>query len=981
MDSSPSLASVAPQLTYQEQSSPPTPTFSPPPWPLTEIDYDLQELSKMETAVRWAPASTAEDQRFLYVDSKGQTFSHCRVTSRPDKSTLSYEVLSSASNGSEFRSFDWSPIEEKLVAVGHAMGEVVVVHLEDGTRTPLTLPSKVQRVCHGLAWNTRGLLAAELDKFRGDHCVYIWDPNQRPVRGTSRGGSDRQVPDPLRKYANGEPVTSLTFLRDQPNVLIAGTKGQSNYFASCAPHDDATVCIWDRRSGSRYSAATGGSSGTIDGGQVLEIKPDIDTGSTIWNLRFSQTHRGRLGMSTDTGIFRAYHVEKEYSAEEHRVTLEKTVGGESGKNYPELLYTKNVREFQTGSPPQARSEDPSKRVGAFDFLNFCSSGDLEAITILNDKTVAMYRLPPIPGPVSLSFQSLFVRGGFANGQDFKTIAPETGVKVGQALDDAQGRAFEMKLEAEMEEKEVEDEEDLTEIWNLSSRARRELFVLPEKAANFKDALTMMAVPRLRLQEGHLLDPRRIFNIVTEDPGLLSLWDWISFARTRAASKSQIVRGVDMNYLGVQSVWTGNLGLSLENRLASSDLDDDVDVSKLIEELVKQLELPDYKMCDTDFKTRRQLCLDICGGIGTVKQLEKEMAAFIKADEITKAALFAMFQEEDDLAYKALKDSPAEMHKFLAMAVAGGSTAKENKDWDEACAELAIRSIDPFTKAILARVRKGSWDVVLEETTSLPLKYRVQVALRWLPDDKLTTYIRDATSEAVRQGDIEGWVLTGLDHAAMDLFDSYIDKFNDFQTAVSVMSYAVPRFISDPRNISRFYGWRNAYRYQMNRWKMYLWRARFDINSRDLAVTWDGRRLTKPPPQQVSLVCTYCTQLLSQKGEQPEHEVSGAETIHHTQGNPLGSSQTGGIICPKCGRHMPRCGVCGGWLGTPRPMPKSSVAEDATKGIAALRLEEGLRKSVAFCIRCSHGNHADHAKTWFETHRKCPVTDCNCMCRE
>lgn len=199
--------------------------FSPsssftPAWPLTPVDLELQVLGTMETAVRWASASTADDARFLYVDIKGHKFQHCKVTSRPDKFTLTFDILAERAIDAEFRSFDWSPTEENLVAVGHASGEVGVVRLDDGVRTPLALPSKGQRVCHGLAWNTRGLLAAGLDKFRGDHCLNVWDINQRPLRvGT--------VPDPLFKYANGEPVTSVKFFTDQPSVLIAGTKGQS----------------------------------------------------------------------------------------------------------------------------------------------------------------------------------------------------------------------------------------------------------------------------------------------------------------------------------------------------------------------------------------------------------------------------------------------------------------------------------------------------------------------------------------------------------------------------------------------------------------------------------------------------------------------------------------------------------------------------------------------------------------------------------
>ncbi|KMU89900.1 CDNA sequence [Coccidioides immitis H538.4] len=946
----------------------------------------------METAIRWAPASTPDDQRFLYVDIKGQEFKHCKVTSRPDKFTLTYDVLSAFSHGSEFRSFDWCPTEENLVAVGHASGDVVVAHLDTGALIPLALPSKVQRACHGLAWNSSGLLAAGLDKFRGDYCLNIWDPHQRPVRMASRGGSERQVPDPLRRYANGEPVASVRFFNDQPSLLIAGMKGHSvrlydlreshgnpslqfstrcvheltvnrldeNYFASCAPFDNASICIWDRRSGSRYSTAAGTSSGTIDAGHVLEIRPGIASGSTIRSLRFSQTQRGRLGMLTDRGIFRAYHIAKDHSPDELRAALEKTVGRGSSKHYPEQLYTKTVRDFQTSFPPKTRSEDSSQRVSAFDFMTTDSFDGLEAITILNDRNVAVYSLP---------------LGSSLQPKDRRQRRPPKKSKITHL--EKWSVVWKEGKPMARQEKTMGRTQCGTGI--ISSRQRREKLLLPEKLANVQDALTLMTIPRLRLREGYTLNPERNQNIVSDDTALQDLWAWIERAHTRASDGSMIIHGVDMNYLGVQSIWSGNLGLSLENRLASSDLDDDVDVPKLIEQLAKKLDLQETKMCDTDFMPQRQLCLYICGAIASVDDLEGVVTQLVEERQHTQAAAFALFHDETELAYKALRNNrPTQAHKLLAMAIAGAPRGDPNFDWEEACAEIAKELTDPFAKAILALVSKGSWESVLRETT-LPLRYRVEVAVRWLPDDQLTTYIRDTSMEAVQQGDIEGAVLTGLDHAAMDLFQSYINKFNDIQTAVLVMNYAVPRLVSDAFNANRFHAWRETYRQQMNSWKMHLHRAKFDVDSRNLAVSWDGRKLTRSQPQQVSLVCNYCTRPLSQQEERPDHQLAGAESTHHTPNNPLGSAQMGGTVCPKCGRHMPRCGVCSLWLGSPHPLSRAAIADDSKKGEEAHRPEEMLKRFVVFCIKCNHGYHADHAKVWFSRHKSCPVSECGCIC--
>jgi hypothetical protein len=48
-------------------------------------------------------------------------------------------------------------------------------------------------------------------------------------------------------------------------------------------------------------------------------------------------------------------------------------------------------------------------------------------------------------------------------------------------------------------------------------------------------------------------------------------------------------------------------------------------------------------------------------------------------------------------------------------------------------------------------------------------------------------------------------------------------------------------------------------------------------------------------------------------------------------------------------------------------------------------EEMLSKFTVFCVRCSHGFHAAHAREWFGGyagrggHSVCPVSNCNCIC--
>jgi hypothetical protein len=437
----------------------------------------------------------------------------------------------------------------------------------------------------------------------------------------------------------------------------------------------------------------------------------------------------------------------------------------------------------------------------------------------------------------------------------------------------------------------------------------------------------------------------------------------------------------------------------------------LDPDQMVKDLVQQLGLPEGKGCKTEFWEHRQLSLHICGAIETQEDLVEVVDRLVGQRQHTKAAALAIFQNEAKIAFHALrKNEPTQGHKLLAMAiVAGGKGQHTDPDWEATCEEIATELTDPYARAILALVSKASWDSVLAETT-LPLKYRVEVALRWLPDDELTVYLRETKAAAIRQGDIEGIVLTGLRHSALDLFQSYIRKFDDVQTPVLAMSHTVPRYIDDEPGKAKFRAWRETYRRQINSWKLQLERTRFDVGSRRFAVTWDGRRLIAPAPQQVSLTCNYCTRPLSQvdpissstasttgAGGSASASTTASDMLHSNASSTTtslsyqgaqGPILMSGTVCPRCFRHMPRCGVCSLWLGSPDPMSRAAILADAKEDeknsdskpdLRRPSEDDLVRRFVVFCINCNHGFHANHAKGWFTKHRVCPVAECSCIC--
>lgn len=372
---------------------------------------------------------------------------------------------------------------------------------------------------------------------------------------------------------------------------------------------------------------------------------------------------------------------------------------------------------------------------------------------------------------------------------------------------------------------------------------------------------------------------------------------------------------------------------------------------------------------TDFPELRQLCLFNCGLAISSADLELVAKDLVRQGQRTKAAALALFHGNAGFACSALlsgRSSPA--HKLLAMGIRGFAKGDYDDDWNQTCKNIAEDLDDPYSRAMMAFVGSGDWYSVLDET-ALPLSNRVGVALMHLPDDALTAYLNQTSADAIREGDIEGIVLTGLTEQAMDLFQNYVIKYNDVQSAALAMALTSPRYFID----DRLEQWKESYRYSIQSWKMHHARIRFDIQTTRLSKTSDGRITIKPPPRQVTLRCNYCERPLARSDNGRDDSTIG-EGAHITDGHPLGGyGATSGTACPSCGRHLPRCGVCMRWLGMPDPTSRGGIAASATQD------QDPMAGFLNFCMTCKHGCHADHARDWFSLHQVCPVPECQCFC--
>ncbi|KAF6842454.1 WD repeat domain-containing protein [Colletotrichum musicola] len=471
---------------------------------------------------------------------------------------------------------------------------------------------------------------------------------------------------------------------------------------------------------------------------------------------------------------------------------------------------------------------------------------------------------------------------------------------------------------------------------------------------------------LRAKEKYLFDCNINRSVVSDDPWLRFVWDWIADAEDAAHDGGMKLEPLDLSYMGVCTLWCNDLGQKPSSRLPEAV---PVPETKLWEKCVgsicKKRRLPKYEGIQTKKPFHRQLCLDICGW-GDTAAHEARGATHDPGQDYpttthTMAAARALFKGDTKEAIRILKTAsvthPELLFVSLALQLMGKSDdklSKEQLDFDEAVASKT----DPYLRAISSLIATGDWFAIANQK-SLPLSDRAYVAVRNFDDEQLTKWLHEQASMAVETGDIEGIVLTGITDRLVDIFAKYVEKFNDYQTATLVMSFCAPRYIDDYRCLA----WRNAYRSYLQRHKAFLQRTKFEVESTKKSKR-GGRPTIKPPSRQIALRCVYCDAETTLAGSGPPPGAPDSR-------NPLmATSINAGISCPNCGRHLPRCVVCLEVVGVPRS-DRPELNGEPDIWMAA--------NFPTFCLKCEHVLHLDHARKWFARHVECPVPECRCRC--
>lgn len=188
-------------------------------------------MDKYDSIIRWFPNRTRDE--FLHVDFERHTIKIHAATGHARLGQFDYKPLYSPIDLpklTSYTTYDWSPTQDGLVAVGTSNGEVQLLKVDDVSYATLNLPLKLQRSCQSVAFNTTGLLAVGLDRVRNDSCLQIWDVNQC-LSGWDQTKPGYPAPittivEPFKKLEASVSVASIRFFEDQPQTLVAGIKSQ-----------------------------------------------------------------------------------------------------------------------------------------------------------------------------------------------------------------------------------------------------------------------------------------------------------------------------------------------------------------------------------------------------------------------------------------------------------------------------------------------------------------------------------------------------------------------------------------------------------------------------------------------------------------------------------------------------------------------------------------------------------------------------------
>ncbi|KAI5465740.1 hypothetical protein BGZ63DRAFT_374423 [Mariannaea sp. PMI_226] len=387
--------------------------------------------------VKWATHPSVDS--FIHINLQHRVVQVYEPTGHARAGRFDYQKTYRHDDFPPLTTYDWSPTNPGLLAVGTGTGIVNLLKIDDGSNAYVELGLKMSRTCQAVAFNKSGLLAVGLDRVRMDQCLHIWDVNRlssmdKNTRGFPQDAAN--ITDPKYRLEPSVSVSSVKFFEDNPQTLVVGIKAQglrihdlrdpgnvttfqtkcnnnltvdndANYFASSAL-DHPGIMIWDRRATSKpvashtYMQAV--EEDNLPWGGALKLDRVIETDSDpflaegkhslIRSLRYSRDQCGLLAVLSRTGQLKILQTNRE------TVTTIAQTG-------PELLQVQKSYEMDVSYVETSRKND---RIVAFDWVPLGSAvlrprllilranGSFEILEQPSDTADHVFKLVPWQAP-------------------------------------------------------------------------------------------------------------------------------------------------------------------------------------------------------------------------------------------------------------------------------------------------------------------------------------------------------------------------------------------------------------------------------------------------------------------------------------------------------------------------------------------------------------------------------------------------------
>ncbi|GAA5963459.1 hypothetical protein JCM21900_004650 [Sporobolomyces salmonicolor] len=374
----------------------------------------------------------------------------------------------------------------------------------------------------------------------------------------------------------------------------------------------------------------------------------------------------------------------------------------------------------------------------------------------------------------------------------------------------------------------------------------------------------------------------------------------------------------------------------------------------------------FAISSSNFAAQRKLALQTCGAEWE-EAWEAVCSRFEKQGDYEAAARQAFFSGQLEKSMNYLRQCIDKDLRMLAPIVAAYLAQRESltgseSNYAELCQSLALSSETPWVRALFAFLASGGeWRELVNEI-GLPLRERVAVALRFLSDSELVSFLKELDKESLSYGDLEAVILYGLRNDGLTLLSNFVDRTADVQTAALAYSFVSPGLIRSDLRVKR---WIETYRTQLDSLQLYAERAMFDAaRGRRARAAMEQSRLAgrlgeanevaaalrRAAPPQIVVRCAFCST-----------NVAPSKGVHDSGRSAAGPTGVKSSFCPSCSKQLPACSIC-----LTRPSVHSFEADGPS--------------TLCWCQKCRHGGHVDHILAWFETSEVCAVAECECKCR-